>query len=56
MIKQPEQNKEGKKLPLVEDFFSIQGEGFHTGRAAYFIRLGAVGAIHLSHGITKYTH
>ncbi len=40
MIKQPEQNKEGKKLPLVEDFFSIQGEGFHTGRAAYFIRLG----------------
>jgi 7-carboxy-7-deazaguanine synthase len=31
---------EGKKLPLVEEFFSLQGEGFHAGRAAYFIRLG----------------
>jgi 7-carboxy-7-deazaguanine synthase len=30
----------GKELPLVEEFFSIQGEGFHTGKAAYFIRLG----------------
>lgn len=27
-------------LPLVEDFFSIQGEGFHSGKAAYFIRIG----------------
>jgi organic radical activating enzyme len=27
-------------LPLVEDFYTLQGEGFHTGRAAYFIRLG----------------
>ncbi len=27
-------------LPLVEDFYSIQGEGFHTGKPAYFIRLG----------------
>jgi organic radical activating enzyme len=25
---------------LVEEFYSIQGEGFHTGKAAYFIRLG----------------
>ena len=31
---------EGIKLPLVEEFFSLQGEGFHTGKAAYFIRLG----------------
>jgi 7-carboxy-7-deazaguanine synthase len=31
---------EGKKLPLVEEFFSLQGEGYHTGKAAYFIRLG----------------
>lgn len=31
---------EGAKLPLVEEFFSLQGEGFHTGKAAYFIRLG----------------
>jgi organic radical activating enzyme len=25
-------------LPVMEDFYTIQGEGFHTGRAAYFIR------------------
>ncbi len=31
---------EGHKLPLVEDFYTIQGEGFHSGKAAYFIRLG----------------
>ena len=31
---------EGKCLPLVERFFSVQGEGYHTGKAAYFIRLG----------------
>ncbi len=30
----------GNKLPLVEDFYTIQGEGFHTGKPAYFIRLG----------------
>jgi organic radical activating enzyme len=30
----------GLQLPLVEDFFSVQGEGWHTGKAAYFIRLG----------------
>lgn len=30
----------GKRLPLVEEFFTVQGEGFHTGKAAYFIRLG----------------
>ncbi len=30
----------GTKLPLVEDFYTIQGEGFHTGKPAYFIRLG----------------
>jgi organic radical activating enzyme len=27
------------EIPLMEQFYSIQGEGFHTGRAAYFIRL-----------------
>ena len=26
-------------LPLMEDFYTIQGEGFHQGTAAYFIRL-----------------
>jgi len=30
----------GKKLPLVEQFYTLQGEGFHTGKAAYFIRIG----------------
>ncbi|MEX2368106.1 MAG: 7-carboxy-7-deazaguanine synthase QueE [Balneolaceae bacterium] len=25
--------------PLMEDFYTIQGEGVHTGRASYFIRL-----------------
>lgn len=30
----------GKKLPLVEEFYTIQGEGYHTGKAAYFIRIG----------------
>ncbi len=30
----------GKKLPLIEDFYTLQGEGFHTGEAAYFIRIG----------------
>ena len=28
------------KLPVMEHFYTIQGEGVHTGRAAYFIRLG----------------
>ncbi len=30
----------GVALPLVEEFYTIQGEGAHTGKAAYFIRLG----------------
>jgi organic radical activating enzyme len=32
--------EDGARLPLVEEFFSLQGEGYHTGKAAYFIRLG----------------
>jgi len=32
--------KEGRLLPLMEQFYTIQGEGFHTGKAAWFIRLG----------------
>jgi len=31
---------EGKMLPLMEEFYTIQGEGFYTGTAAYFIRIG----------------
>lgn len=30
----------GRMLPLVEEFYTIQGEGYHTGKAAYFIRIG----------------
>jgi organic radical activating enzyme len=30
----------GGWLPLMEAFYSIQGEGFHQGSPAYFIRLG----------------
>lgn len=36
---QEEINK-GEMLPLMEEFYTIQGEGFHTGKAAYFIRIG----------------
>jgi 7-carboxy-7-deazaguanine synthase len=32
--------KDGATLPLVEEFFTLQGEGFQTGKAAYFIRIG----------------
>lgn len=30
----------GMMLPLMEDFYTIQGEGFHKGTAAYFVRIG----------------
>jgi len=30
----------GERLPLMESFYTIQGEGCHCGKAAYFIRLG----------------
>ncbi|QQL51313.1 7-carboxy-7-deazaguanine synthase QueE [Mucilaginibacter ginkgonis] len=32
--------EDGTHLPLMEEFYTIQGEGFNTGKAAYFIRLG----------------
>ena len=32
--------KSGKMLPLMEAFYTIQGEGYHKGSAAYFIRIG----------------
>lgn len=34
------ENISGVLLPLMEDFYTIQGEGFYQGHAAYFIRLG----------------
>ncbi|HOY39269.1 MAG TPA: 7-carboxy-7-deazaguanine synthase QueE [Bacteroidales bacterium] len=27
-------------IPVIEEFYSVQGEGFHTGKAAYFLRVG----------------
>lgn len=30
----------GSSLPVMEAFYTLQGEGAHQGRAAYFIRLG----------------
>lgn len=35
-----EKENTGTALPLMEAFYTLQGEGFHQGRAAYFIRLG----------------
>lgn len=32
--------EDGTQLPLMEDFYTIQGEGYNSGKAAYFIRLG----------------
>ncbi|MBU1371017.1 MAG: 7-carboxy-7-deazaguanine synthase QueE [Bacteroidetes bacterium] len=32
--------EDGKKLPLMEEFYTIQGEGYNMGSAAYFIRIG----------------
>ena len=32
--------RDGLVVPLMEEFHTIQGEGFHTGKAAYFIRIG----------------
>lgn len=34
------QVEKGTMLPLMEEFYTIQGEGYHTGKAAYFIRIG----------------
>jgi organic radical activating enzyme len=31
---------ENSKLPVMEHFYTIQGEGFYQGHAAYFVRLG----------------
>jgi len=35
-----QQLDEGSLLPLMEEFYTIQGEGSHTGTAAYFTRIG----------------
>jgi organic radical activating enzyme len=38
-IVNPESQIANLSLPVMEDFYTIQGEGFHQGSAAYFIRL-----------------
>ena len=35
--------EKGTMLPLMEEFYTIQGEGYHKGTAAYFIRVGGLG-------------
>lgn len=37
---QPSETITAIQLPVMEHFYTIQGEGAHTGVAAYFIRLG----------------
>jgi 7-carboxy-7-deazaguanine synthase len=38
--REAEQFRDGQFLPLVEDFYTIQGEGHQVGKPAYFIRIG----------------
>jgi 7-carboxy-7-deazaguanine synthase len=37
---QQQKVNQGLLLPLMEEFYTIQGEGYHKGTAAYFIRVG----------------
>jgi len=39
-LKNDSQVNQGKLLPLMEEFYTIQGEGFYSGKAAYFVRIG----------------
>jgi organic radical activating enzyme len=32
--------KKGYMLPLMEAFYTIQGEGYYSGKSAYFLRIG----------------
>ena len=36
----PPESTDSPTLPVVETFHSLQGEGLHAGRSAFFIRLG----------------
>ncbi len=40
LLEQKQQTTNITTLPVMEAFYTLQGEGAHTGRAAYFIRLG----------------
>ena len=37
---QKSQLESGKFLPIMEEFYTIQGEGKQSGKPAYFIRIG----------------
>lgn len=37
---QEELIERGVLLPIMEEFYSLQGEGYNTGKAAYFVRVG----------------
>ncbi len=39
-IEQKAHTQNGRFLPLMEAFYTIQGEGYNTGKAAFFIRIG----------------
>ena len=32
--------EKGIELPIMEQFYTLQGEGFHTGLPSYFVRIG----------------
>lgn len=34
------EEQEVKLLPIMEEFYSLQGEGYQTGKPAYFLRVG----------------
>ena len=35
-----EKYNKGRKFPVVEEFYTLQGEGYNMGKAAYFLRIG----------------
>jgi organic radical activating enzyme len=40
MITTSVKNHSSHYLPVMEEFYSLQGEGVHTGKPAYFLRIG----------------
>ena len=40
MITTSVKNHSPRLIPVMEEFYSLQGEGVHTGKAAYFLRIG----------------
>jgi organic radical activating enzyme len=40
MIASSVKNHSSHFLPVMEEFYSLQGEGVHTGKPAYFLRIG----------------